>query len=69
MGSNHYLLQFFGYAHLPEKMQAISKPFHELAHSIANMLPENQELTMALRKLLEAKDCAVRASIFRDFGG
>jgi len=28
-------------------------------------LPRNQERTVALRKLLEAKDCAVRAAVFR----
>ena len=59
------LLQFFKYDHLPETMQTISKPFSELAEKIASDLPLNAERTAALRKLLEAKDCAVRASIFK----
>lgn len=57
------VLKFFSYAHLPETMQAISKPFCDLAYEVANRHPENQETTVALRKLLEAKDAAVRASL------
>ena len=60
-----YLLQFFAYEHLPEKLQAVSKPFGELAKQIVETLPRNPERTVALRKLLEAKDCAVRALLFK----
>ena len=60
---NHYLLQFFEYKHLPEKLQAKSKPFSELARILSETLPYNEESTMALRKLLEAKDCAVRSML------
>ena len=56
-----HVLQYFTYAHLPEKLAAISKPFADLAFQMADTLPSNPELTVALRKLLEAKDCAVRA--------
>lgn len=59
------MLQFFSFSHLPETMQAISKPFCELAKNIVDTLPRNPERTAALRKLLEAKDCAVRASIYK----
>ena len=73
------LLQFFAYAHLPAHLQMVSKPFCELAHAIVNgdngpesgtttlggPLPRNPERTVALRKLLEAKDCAVRAVLFQ----
>lgn len=55
------LLQFFEYSHLPEHLQAVSKPFGELAKHLDETLPGNAETTVALRKLLEAKDCAVRA--------
>ena len=55
------LLQFFEYSHLPEHLQAVSKPFGELAKHLDATLPSNAETTVALRKLLEAKDCAVRA--------
>lgn len=61
----HYLLQFFNYNHLPEHLQRISAPFHDLAWQIFHQLPSNPETTSALRKLLEAKDCAVRALIFK----
>lgn len=60
----HYLLRFFQYKHLPEKLQAKSKPFCELANLLDETLPSNPEKTEALRKLLESKDCAVRALIF-----
>lgn len=59
------LLQFFAYQHLPEHLQVISKPFGELANLIVETLPRNPERTVALRKLLEAKDCAVRAQLFK----
>lgn len=59
------LLQFFGFAHLPPLMQEVSRPFCDLAHTIANNLPRNPERTVALRKLLEAKDCAVRSLIYK----
>lgn len=67
------ILQFFAYEHLPERLQAVSRPFCELARMIVAEgempsgtpiqfpLPFNQERTVALRKLLEAKDAAVRA--------
>jgi hypothetical protein len=55
----------FSYAHLPPKMQEISMPFCILAGSVVNQLPRNPERTVALRKLLEAKDAAVRAAIFK----
>lgn len=56
-----HLLQYFEYKHLPEKLQLVSKPFAELAQLVATETPDNAEKTVALRKLLESKDCAVRA--------
>jgi hypothetical protein len=58
------LLQFFIFEHLPPNLQAVSQPFHSLAHWIVANLPRNPERTVALRKLLEAKDCAVRAKLY-----
>lgn len=58
------IMQFFQYGHLPEQLQKVSKPFAELA-SFIHSLPRNPERTVALRKLLEAKDAAVRANIFK----
>jgi hypothetical protein len=60
--------QFFSYSHLPERMQEVSRPFGELAADIIAHLPRNPERTVALRKLLEAKDAAVRASIYKEPG-
>ena len=56
-----HVLKFFEYKHLPETLQPVSKPFCELAHRVAESAPDSQETTVALRKLLEAKDAAVRA--------
>lgn len=58
------LLRYFDYDHLPEHLQWVSRPFHDLAHDIAhNYEVEGAEVTVGLRKLLEAKDCVVRASV------
>lgn len=58
------LMQFFQYAHHPAHLQVVSQRFSLLADEIVK-LPRNPERTVALRKLLEAKDCAVRAVIFK----
>jgi len=58
-----WLLQFFEHGHLPQHLQDVAAPFHALAHTLVASLPRNPERTVALRKLLEAKDCAVRAVI------
>ncbi len=57
------ILRYFHYTHLPERLQAASRPFCELAAHIVTTLPRNPERTVALRKLLEAKDAAVRANV------
>ena len=59
------MMQFFAFAHLPAHLQAISRPFGELAQQMVDTLPSNAERTAGLRKLLEAKDCAVRAKLFK----
>lgn len=59
------MMQFFEFAHLPEHLQVVSAKFYELACSIVAILPRNPERTVALRKLLESKDCAVRARLFK----
>lgn len=59
----NYLLIFFNYAHLPEHLQAISKPINELAKFLDTHLPDGSEKTTGLRKLLEAKDCFVREAV------
>ena len=58
------IMQFFTYAHLPEHLQHVSKVFCDLAEHIRVNVPRNPERTVALRKLLEAKDAAVRAAVY-----
>lgn len=58
------ILQFFAADHLPAHLREASQPFGELAHKLVAELPSNPERTVALRKLLEAKDAAVRARLF-----
>ena len=58
-----HIMQFFSYNHLSEHLQVVSKPFCDLANLIVETVPRNPERTVALRKLLEAKDAAVRAVV------
>jgi hypothetical protein len=60
------VFQFFAFSHLPEHLQKVSRRFYDLAESIVLDLPRNPERTVALRKLLEAKDAAVRARLAKD---
>ncbi len=53
----------FRYAHLPLHLQALSEPCAGLALDMITQLPDGPELTTGLRKLLEAKDCFVRAGV------
>ncbi len=57
------ILRFFHYKHLPPALREVSAPFCQQARGMIDKLPRNAERTVALRKLLEAKDCAVRASL------
>ncbi len=57
------LIQFFSYEHLPPHLQGVSKPFYDLAHHIVTHLPNNQQRSVALHRLLESKDAAVRARL------
>jgi hypothetical protein len=61
--NQEHILQFFQYGHLPEPLRAISRHFAEIAHGVIMPLPRSPERTVALRKLLESKDAAVRAAI------
>lgn len=57
------LLRYFTYEHLPPSLREISEPFAVLAHDLAARGLDGPELTVALRKLLESKDAAVRAAL------
>jgi len=56
-------IKYFSYEHLPPKLQEVSKPMAELAKLMEEMLPDGPEKSAGMRKLLEAKDCFVRASL------
>lgn len=64
---HHQILRFFAYEHLPDFLQKISRPISrpicELAEEMDEILPNGPEKTAGLRKLLEAKDCFVRANL------
>ena len=60
------MLQFFVYEHLPPHLQEVSKDFCDLAHKVAQKYPMNAERTVTLRKLLEAKDAAVRTILYQE---
>lgn len=57
------ILRYFHYAHLPPALSHVSRPFCDLAAYVVETLPRNAERSVALRKLLEAKDAAVRSNV------
>lgn len=61
------ILRFFRFSHLPPALQELSAPFSDLAYTVAarGLTSDRAETTVALRKLLEAKDAAVRAGVPR----
>lgn len=56
-------IKYFAYAHLPQHLQAVSRPVGELAEKFEAELPDGPEKSAGMRKLLEAKDCFVRAAL------
>ena len=58
-----YFVKLFKWEHLPEHLQAVSRPFAMTAQRLITQLPANAERVICLRKLLEAKDAAVRAVV------
>jgi len=54
---------FFAFEHLPESLQEVSKPFCELAKHVFETIPRGPQRSLALRRLIEAKDAAVRAAV------
>ena len=57
------IIKHFAYEHLPPHLQEVSKPIGDLARQMDEALPDGAEKSAGLRKLLEAKDCLVRAKI------
>jgi len=63
MTPSQSLLRYFTYTHLPIPLQDVSAACAHLAHTMEDQLPDGPEKTTGLRKLLEAKDCFVRAAL------
>jgi hypothetical protein len=59
-------MRHFSYTHLPEHLQLVSGPCGDLATQMDNDLPDCAEKSAGLRKLLEAKDCFVRARLEKE---
>lgn len=59
------LLRYFRFAHLPEHLHDVSGALAALAQRMDVDLPDGPEKTTGLRKLLEAKDCFIRAALDR----
>lgn len=59
------IMRHFSYKHLPTSLGKISGPCCELADEMAKVLPDGPEKAAGLRKLMEAKDCFVRAETER----
>lgn len=57
------IARYFAYEHLKTPLREVSQQCHDLAEQMIGTLPDGPELTAGLRKLLEAKDCFVRASL------
>jgi hypothetical protein len=60
------LLQFFVYNHLRLELQDIARPFADLAYRLVETIPANPQRGQALTRLLEAKDAAVRAWLYKE---
>ncbi len=58
-------MRFFTYAHLPYHLQRVSQPFCDLAETLADDLPDGPQKVVALQRLLESKDAAVRTVVDR----
>lgn len=61
--SKEAVLRFFEYEHLPDPLKSVATQCAVLAHNMVDLIESDPELTVGLRKLLEAKDCFVRATV------
>ena len=57
------IMRYFAFAHLPDNLKKVSTPFYVIAQFMDERLPDGPEKSAGLRKLLEAKDCMVRAAL------
>lgn len=68
MNAKFPILNYFAFGHLPPHLQEVSRPFAEVANTLAQLANASNgaEVAAGLRKLLEAKDCAVRAALSKE---
>ena len=57
------IMRHFDADHLPTDLREVSESICELAKMLDEQLPGSAEKSAGLRKLLEAKDCFVRAAV------
>lgn len=57
------IMRHFTFGHLPPHLRKVSEAVARLAEGIDSNIPDCAEKSAGLRKLLEAKDCFVRAAI------
>jgi hypothetical protein len=57
------MMKWFAFEHVPDHLQAVSRQFYDVARFVVDTIEGGPERTVALRKLLEAKDAAVRAKL------
>ena len=57
------IMRFFAWDHLPAHLQDVSREVGVLAEKMTETLADGPEKSAGLRKLLEAKDCFVRAKL------
>ena len=62
-GEDNPIMVYFTYAHLPQNLQKVSRGIYDVARKMHDGLPDCAEKSAGLRKLLEAKDCFVRAAL------
>lgn len=59
----HMMTQLVPNRNLPQQLKSIAEECYNVGHTMAFTCPDGPELTTGLRKLLEAKDCFIRASL------
>lgn len=64
--TQHFMRMLGSYDHLPPHLREISKQCYDTAVDVLNKVPDSPELGAGLGKLVEAKDCFVRARVLAD---
>ena len=57
------IIRYFAFEHLPPHLRGVSALIGKVAMELDDNLPDCEEKQAGLRRLLEAKDCFVRAKL------